>query len=270
MAHKAVDVALHEKGPILRLDRGAREVGGVEQVALGVERRLGRVEIFRLLVPERAAPEGDDPALQIMDRKEQAPAEAVIRPGAVLARDREAGGHEGLLGNLLRAHEAEERVPALRGIAEAEALGDLGVDAALLEVGARPLAGRPRELLLVEARREPDRSEQLVPARIAALAALVCQRDAGRPGERADGRGEREPILAHQEAERVAPNPAAEAVKDALARVDREGGRLLGMERAEALPAGARLPQVHEAADEVDDVGGGADVVEQRLRILGH
>src|SRR4029453_11587896 len=41
MAHEAVDVALHEEGPVLRLDRGAREVGGVEQVALDVERRLG-------------------------------------------------------------------------------------------------------------------------------------------------------------------------------------------------------------------------------------
>src|SRR4029453_8806520 len=222
-------------------------------------------QILRLLVAERAAPEGDDPPLQVANRKEQAPAEAVVRPGAGLSRDREARGDQRLLGDLLRAHEAEERVPAVRGVAEAERFGDLRVDTALLEIGARPLAGRPRELGLVEARREPDGPKELVPPRIAALAALVRQRDAGRLRERAAGLGEREAILAHQAAERVAAHPAAEAVEDALARVDREGRRLLGMKRAEAFPAGTGLPQVHEAADEVDDIGGAADVVEQRL-----
>src|SRR5262249_54463518 len=153
--------------------------------------------------------------------------------------DREAGGDERVFGDLLRAHVAEERVPALRGVTEAERLGDLGVDTALLEVGARPLPGRPRELGLVEARREPEGPEKPIRSRIPALTALVGQRDPGRLRERANSLGEREAILAHEESERVAADATAEAVEDALPRVDCEGRRLLGMKRAEALPAGS-------------------------------
>src|SRR5262245_27746153 len=40
------------------------------------------------------------------------------------------------------------------------------------------------------------------------------------------------------------------------------------MERAEALPVRSGLAEVHEPAHEIDDVDGGADVVEQRLRVL--
>ena len=207
MAHEAVDVAFHEERPILRLDRGAREVGGVEQVALGVERRLRRVEILRLLVAERAAAEGDDPALQVADREEQAPAEAIVRPGAVLARDREAGGDEDLLGDLLRAHEAPGACPSPRGRSRGRSAGRSRGRCRAARDRRAPARRTASRALRVEARRELHRPEQLLPARIAALAALVWQRDAGRPGERADGLGEREAILAHQEAERVAARP---------------------------------------------------------------
>jgi hypothetical protein len=50
-----------------------------------------------------------------------------------------------------------------------------------------------------------------------------------------------------------------------LLGIDREGRCLLGMEGAEALPVGSGLAEIHQAADEIDDVDGGADVVEQRL-----
>jgi len=72
----------------LRLDRRTGEVGGVEQISLGVEGGLRRVEVLRLLVPERTPPEGDDPALEVADREEEASAEAVVRAGTIFARDR--------------------------------------------------------------------------------------------------------------------------------------------------------------------------------------
>src|SRR5262245_54733304 len=40
------------------------------------------------------------------------------------------------------------------------------------------------------------------------------------------------------------------------------------MERAQALPVRSGLAKVHEPAHEIDDVDGGADVVEQRLGVL--
>src|SRR5207249_5691170 len=64
------------------------------------------------------------------------------------------------------------------------------------------------------------------------------------------------------------PDATAEAVENALSRIDRERRCFLGMERAEPLPVGSGLAKVHEPADEVDDVDGGSDVVEQGLRIL--
>jgi hypothetical protein len=37
------------------------------------------------------------------------------------------------------------------------------------------------------------------------------------------------------------------------------------VEGTEALPVRSGLAEVHEAADEIDDVDGGADIVEDRL-----
>src|SRR5438046_552675 len=142
MGHEAVDVALHEQRAVLRLDRGARQVGGVEEVALRVERRLGRVQVLGRLVAEGAPAEGDGAPLEVADREEEPAAEAVVGAGAVLALDREARRHERLLADLLAPHEIDERVPPFGGQAEAEAHRDLGVDSPRREVESRALARR--------------------------------------------------------------------------------------------------------------------------------
>jgi len=67
VGHEAVHVALHEQRAALRLDRGARQVGPVEEVALRVERRLGRVQVLGRLVTEGAPAEGDDAPLEVID-----------------------------------------------------------------------------------------------------------------------------------------------------------------------------------------------------------
>src|SRR5207253_2515974 len=135
---------------VLCLDRGAREVGGVEQVAFGVERRLGRVEILGLLVAEGAAAEGDHAALEIADREEEAATESIVDARAALTRDREARGDEHVFRDLLGFHEARECVPALGRQAQAEAARHLGVDPALVQVLPRALTGRLRALVHVE------------------------------------------------------------------------------------------------------------------------
>src|SRR5437867_12280881 len=269
MSHDAVDVALDQQCAVLRLDRRACEVGPVEQVALGVERGLRRVELLPLLVPEPATAEGDDPALKIADREQEASAEAVVGASAILARDRQARGDQRLLRDLLGPHEGEQRLPPLGRVAEAEMPGDPGVDPALAEIRARPLAGWLPERVREEAPGELHHVEELLAARVAAPGpVLVGQRDPGGLRQGADRFGEREAILAHDEAEGVAPDATAEAVENALSRIDRERRCFLGMERAEPLPVGSGLAKVHEPADEVDDVDGGSDVVEQGLRIL--
>src|SRR4030095_15994336 len=113
-------------------------------------------------------------------------------------------------------------LPARGRVAEPEASCDPRLAPALLEIGARPLAGRLREHVLVEARGQIHRPDELVTARIAGLATLLGQRDPRRLRERADGLRERQAILAHEEIERVAADPAAKAMEDALAGVDRE------------------------------------------------
>src|SRR3989441_127216 len=175
--HEAVDVALDEQRAVLRSHRLARDVGRVEEVALGVERRLGGVQVLRLVVAEGAAAEGHHARLEVADREQQAVAEAVVRAAAVLALHGEPRRHQRLLADLLAPHEVEQPVPA---------------------------------------------------------------------------------------------HAAAEAVEDALLGIDHERGRLLAVERAEALPVRARLAEVHEPSDEVHDVHTRPDVVEDGRRVGGH
>jgi hypothetical protein len=61
--------------------------------------------------------------------------------------------------------------------------------------------------------------------------------------------------MLHQEADGVAMHAAAEAVIELLGRADRERGRLLAMERAQAHEIGAGLAQLHVAPDDLHDVG---------------
>src|SRR2546425_606912 len=270
VGHEAVHVALDQQRAVLRLDRGAREVGGVEQVALDVERRLGGVEVLGLLVAEGSAAERDDATLEVADREEEAAAEAIVDTRPTLARDREPCGDEGVVRDLLGPHEARERVPTLRGQPQAEAACHLGVDAALSQVLLCPVARGLSELVHVEAPRELHRPEEVLAAVVARGAALLGERHARLLGEGAHRLGERELVLTHQEAKRVAADAAAEAVEDPLLLIDHEGGGLLRVERAEALPVLAGLLQIHKPIHDVDDVDRRADLVEHRLRIRCH
>ena len=140
MRHQAIDVAFDDERAVLGADRFPCRVGGIQQVALRVERRLGRVQILRLLVTERATAEGDDAALQVADREHQPPAEAVVDAGTALTLDDQPGAQQDIVADALRPHEVTEIVPALGRVAERESAGDLGIDATALEIRPRPLA----------------------------------------------------------------------------------------------------------------------------------
>src|SRR5262249_9433719 len=249
----------------------AGDVGGVEQIALGIERRLGGVQIFRLLVAEGAASERDHARLQIADREQQAVPKPIVRAAAVFSRHGQASRDERVLADLLRLHEIGQPVPAVGRIAEAEAFGDLRVDPAFGEILLRPLTGRLPQRFRVELHGQIHHAEELFAPRIAGLpAALFWQGDAGRLGERADRFGERQPILAHEKAEDVAADSTSEAVENALLGIHHERGRLLAVERTEPLPVRTGLAEVHEASDEVHDVYTRPDVVEDGRRVGGH
>src|SRR5262245_47652586 len=99
---------------------------------------------------------------------------------------------------------------------------------------------------------------------------LFGERQPGRLGQRTDRLGEGKPVLTHEEPEDVAADATAEAVEDAPLGIDHERGRLLAVERAQALPVRARLTEVHEPSDEVHDVYTRPDVVDDGRRGGGH
>ena len=103
--------------------------------------------------------------------------------------------------------------------------------------------------------------EQLGAALVVAPHLLVLvQRDAGPVGQEADGIDEIEVVHGPHEGDGVARLLAAEAVIEALLGVDTEGGRLLGVEGAEAAPAPADLLERGVLADQRHDVGGRPDL----------
>ena len=271
MRHEAIDITLDDQRSVPLPDGVAGEVGGVEQAALAVERGLGRIQVLGLLVAEAPAAEGDHAPLQIADGEQQTAAEAIVDARTVLARDDEPGRDQRVFGYALRLQRPQQHVPALGSPAQSEAPGDLGLDAALVEIGAGTLAARGPQALGVEAGRQIHHAEQLFAARIGRPGSTVLgQRHVGLLGQCAHRLGEREAVLAHEEAEGVAAHAAAEAVEDALLGIDHEGGRLLAVEGTEALPVLSGLLQIHEAADDFDDVHPGPDLVEQSRRVGRH
>ena len=115
-----VDIALD------RDDRRAcaRLAGGgdvVERRAFVKERRLRRIEIFRLRVLlQRAAAEGDDAAAKIGDREHHPVAEPVEGHRNIVARDQQARRDHVLDRHALLAEMLLEREALGRRIAEAE------------------------------------------------------------------------------------------------------------------------------------------------------
>ena len=157
------------------------------------------------------------------------------------------------------AGELKERLAARRE-SELPVFGDAPAHAAACQVIARRLgvgAFSAHELGVVElGGLLADRFEALaLAARRRAAAGLLRQLDMRAVGELAHRLGEREVLGLHHETERVAARSAAEAVPQLGRRVDFERGRLLVVQRAAAPEVATALAHRSALADERDDVG---------------
>ncbi len=237
-----VGVALDDDCPRRLCDRRLGEIDPVEHVALVEELGLGGVDVLGALVgAHRAAAEAEGAAAAVADREHDPGAEAVVLATSSPPLN-EADGTElaDLEPGALAAD--EDRVPGARRVSDSEPAQRLLLEAALGEVGARPprLLGVP-EVAGIEG---GGAVEQLTerPSLLAAglglrVLALALELDPVAVGEQLDRLGEPEPLLLLDELDRVAADPAAEAVVELLLGVDRERRRALLVERAEADPA---------------------------------
>ena len=152
-----VDIAFDRDHRRALVRGGARGGDVVERRALVEERRLRRVEVFRLRVLlERAAAEGDDAAAQIGDRKHHAVAEAVVGHRDVVARDQQPRLDHVLDRYAFLAEMLLEREALGRRIAEAELELRRRIEPAVGEIAARLGAGARGERRLEEFRRQLD------------------------------------------------------------------------------------------------------------------
>ena len=141
-----VHVAFHQDDAILFADRLPGAVQIVEHVALLVDQRFGRVQIFRIVLRrQRPAAVADDLSGLVVDREHQAVAETVVG-AAVLALAHQPGllhlrGREVAL-----LEQPEHRAPGTFGVAEPELLDGLPRYAALRQVAASRFARRSSQV----------------------------------------------------------------------------------------------------------------------------
>ena len=256
-----VGVALDDDDPVPLGDRLLRQVEAVQQLALLVDRGLGRVEVLRrvLVVVQAPGPEAHGGPRDVADRPHEAPAEAVVDAARPLGG--QPRGLDLLVRVAPRAQVPDQGVPAAGGVAHAEVGAHrLGEPAPGQELAAlRGLGGG--ELGLVELLRDPvGVDEAPAPARLlgahAGAPLLVVEGDPRLRGQRLDGLGEGQVVDLLDETDDVAALPAPEAVEHPHGGAHVEGGRPLVVEGAQALeradPGGLERDVV---ADDVLDPG---------------
>ena len=231
--------------------------------------RLVGVDVLGLVVPERPPAEAHQPAGRVVDGERQPVPEAVVEVAAPLRAGDQPRRLQVRLGDA--GMEGLEQVPeAVGGVAQAEALDELGRDAPPLQVVAGE--GRLLELVGEEGRRRLQRALQVLlrPAPGEAGLGATRQGDAVAHGQRLDGRREVVAGGEHVELDGVAPGAAAEAVEEVGGRIDAERGGLLLVDRAQPRVAPPRLAQprvvggdghdVHRVAHGLHELGGEVDV----------
>ena len=108
--------------------------------------------------------------------------------------------------------------------------------------------------------------EQRVVTAGRAIAFLARYLDAHRARQALDRLDEVHVVVLHQEVDRVAVLAAAEAVIETLGRAHRERRGLLVVKRAAGLELLARLPELHPATHDFDDVRAVDEVDDELLR----
>ncbi len=250
-----VHVALDDDDAAGIADRVTREEEAVELAALREQRRLRRVQVLGLALPDHPAAEADDLPAGVVDRKHDPVAKPVVTLAAV-AGDDEADGFQHPV--VVLGEHRGERLPPLGRVADAEAGGDGAGEPAVLEVGDRSRAVLERRAVELGGGEHQLRVVlRLDSARGLALALDARHREPGVAGELLDGLGERLAAVLHQEADRGAVRAAAEAVVELLGLAHRERGCLLAVEGAAGDVVGPGLLERHVPVDHVDDVDAG-------------
>ena len=239
-----VEVALDDDADALAADRILGPVQPVQDIALVIQRRLRRIEVFRFALRKQAPAESHHPAGDIVDREDHPPAEAVDDP-AGLALGRQAGLEQLLLREALLRQFAEEHVAARNRPADAELLAGGGGDRTALEVGEGLAAGGAEEIRLEDPRGGGVGLEQ-------ALLETLFLGPAGRVlgegypparGEKPHGFGKTQTLSFHNETNHIAALATAKTVKDLPLLIHREGRRFFAVKRTETHVVAAALLQ---------------------------
>ena len=217
------------------------------------ERRLGRVEIFRLAVIHDPAAESDDAAATIADREDHAIAKIVVALAATLRLAQQPPLEQQRLGHRAAHHGAFQLVAAIGGKAQTETPDGRIIEPALLQIGARGAAFGPVQHLLEKGTGRVDRGLQrrLALGALTLLARLLRHFESGTARQLLDRFGEREILRLHGEADDVAMRAATEAVKEALFLDDAERRRLLVMEGTEAGEFASAADELHAPPDDL-------------------
>ncbi len=258
VARHDVGVALdHDHLPAAR-DVLAGQVEPVQHLALVVDRRLGRVQVFGtvVVIQQLARAETERCARDVADRPDQATAEAVVDV-ATIATAEQARRHQLLLGVAQRLQMLAQR-PAARGETDAETLRRRRVETAGTQERTTGLGLRRRQLrdeeILCRLIGSQDARAHPVVAGLPTILVMQLVPDAGR--HPLDRLGERDVVHLLQEREDVAALAAAEAVVETHLGPHVEAGAALLVEGAEALHRpDAGVLQRDVLAHDVGDVG---------------
>ncbi len=199
-------------------------------------------------------PEAGGVARGVPDREEDAAAEAIVDAAAAPAGRGQAHLDElGRADLALALQRADQGVPVGWREPELGSLDRFVGEAAAVEVGQRGGAGlAAHEDRVVEGERRVEHLVETLAVGILARCPLVDLHP-GTLRQAPERLGEGDPVPAHHEREDVPALAAAEAVPRLPRGRDDEAGRLLRVERAEALERGAGFPELHGLPDDVDD-----------------
>ncbi len=228
-------------------------------IPLDIRGSLRRVDVLGLGIRREGAPaERDDPSLDVADGEDQAVAEAVVLSAPALARHRQTGLDDVGGQGPLRDQMAAQRFPVVGGVAEAEPLDGLLVEAAPGKVSAAAVARVAGQQLPEEGQGQTVDLEHAL-AIVAALLPRGGQGNTEPRREGLDGLAEVQLVVELDELEDVAAGLAAEAVEQLALGIDRKRGRFFLVKRTEPLEPATRPLQGNVIRDDLNDIARSAN-----------
>ncbi len=261
-----IDVAFNDDDRRTIVRGLARGGNIVERCAFMKERRLRRVQIFRLRIfLQRAAAEGNDPAAKIADRKHHAIAEAIERHRNVVAGNQQAGFHHVLGRNAVRAEMLLQREAFARRVAKPEFQLRRRIEAAVGEIAACLRTHARGQRRFKKFRGDFHDVVQRLAPRIALLilARNFRQRHAGHLRQTFHGFGKADAFAFHHEIEDAAVLARGKIEPGLLLVVNKERRRLFFIERRQALELTARAHKLDAFAHDFRNRKPGLEFVEE-------